>query len=128
MKIQKMVVRLKNKSLLKGTTCNFSPLKASFHLILLSGELVTVYIEKMKAAFFVKRFDGDRSYNYTYKDFIPWGGNKVKVDFADGETMIGYTQHHSYAHQGFFVTPADLQGNNERVFIMSSATSNVTFL
>ena len=82
----------------------------------------------MKAAFFVKRFDGDRSYNYTYKDFIPWGGNKVKVDFVDGETMIGYTPYHPSAHKGFFVTPADLHGNNERVFVMSSATSNVTFL
>lgn len=128
MKIEKMVVRLKNKLLLKGTTGNFSPLRTKFHMVLLSGELVTVDVEKMKAAFFVKNFEGDRNYNYTYKDFIPWGGNKVRVDFTDGETMIGYTPHHPDTDSGFFLTPADLRGNNERVFVMPSATSNVTFL
>ncbi len=128
MTIQRMVLRLKNKSLLKGTTRNFSPTKPSFHLTLLSGKLVTVDLANLKAAFFVKNFNGDRDYKYTYRDYIPWGGNKVKIKFVDGEVMVGYTSHYPYGDQGFFIKPADLQGNNERVYVVASSAENITFL
>ncbi len=128
MKTNKMVVRFKDKSLIKGRAGNFSPAKTFFHLELISGEVVKVDIEKLKAAFFVKSFEGNKNYKYTYKDDIPWGGKKVKVEFIDGEVMIGYTPHYLFDHHGFFVIPADLQGNNNRVFVVTSATEKVTFL
>ena len=62
-----------------------------------------------KATFFVKSFVGNKEYKYTYKDSVPWGGNKVKVEFIDGEVMIGYTPYYSYDQKGFFLTPADLK-------------------
>jgi hypothetical protein len=102
--------------------------KTFFHLKLLSGEVVKVDIEKLKAAFNVKTFNGNKNYNYTYKDVIPWGGNKVKVEFIDGEVIIGYTPHYSAGHQGFFITPADLQGNNKEVYVVTSATKEITYL
>jgi hypothetical protein len=85
-------------------------------------------MEKLKAAFIVKSFEGDKNYQYLYKDFLPWEGNKVRVKFIDGEVIIGYAPHHNYDQNGFFLTPADLQGNNKRVFVNVSATSNIIYM
>lgn len=123
-----MVVRFKDKTLLKGRTSDFSADKSFFHLSLLSGETVRVDIEKMKAAFVVKSFAGNKNYNYTYKDVIPWGGNKIKVEFLDGEVMIGYTSYYPFGNIVFSITPADLTGNNKSVFVVNSATKKITFL
>ena len=42
---------------------------------------------ELKAIFFVKDYDGDESYSYTYGDAITGGGRKVKVSFVDGELV-----------------------------------------
>jgi hypothetical protein len=123
-----MVLRFKDKKLMKGLTNDFSPHKNFFHLKLLSGAVVIVNTEKLKAAFFVKTFNGNKDYIYKYNDFIPWGGNKIKIEFIDGEVIIGYTPHHPSGHRGFFVTPADLQGNNKRIFVIASSTKKMTIL
>lgn len=128
MRAEKIVVRFKDKKLMKGVTSNFSHEKNSFYMRLVSGETVNVKLKDVKAAFFVKKLEGDRNYQYKYKDIIPWGGNKIKVKFTDGEVLIGYTQHYFLDCPGFFVTPADVKGNNERVYVVSSSTDNVTFL
>lgn len=128
MKTDKLVVRLKNKTLLKGRTGDFSPINKLFHMRLLNGEEVMVDMEKIKAAFFVKCYDGNKNYKYKYEDKILWGGNKIEVKFIDGETMIGYAQHYDFTQYGFFITPADLKGNNNRVFVLNSAAEKITFL
>ena len=55
-------------------------------------------------------------------------GKKIQVDFADGETLIGYTSGYSPARAGFFVFPADPEDNNEKVFVIVDATEQVSFL
>ncbi|MBI4681866.1 MAG: hypothetical protein HY757_02045 [Nitrospirae bacterium] len=124
----KIIIRFKDKSLMKGITIDFSPDKTFFHLKQLDGEVIKIETDKLKAVFHVKSFIGNKNYKYMYKDFIPWGGNKVKVEFIDGEVMIGYTPFHYYDQQGFFMTPADLQGNNKNVFVVTSAAREITFL
>lgn len=124
----KMVIRFKDKTLIKGKPLDFSPKKMIFNFRLLSGEVVKVDVEKLKAVFMVKTFEGNKGYNYTYKDFLPWGGNKVKVEFFDGEVIVGYVSHHINDERGFLMTPADLRGNNEQVFIVTSATRDITYL
>lgn len=128
MQTNRIVIRFKDKKLMKGLTNDFSPHKRFFHLKLLSGSVVIVNTEKLKAAFFVKTFNGNKDYIYKYNDFIPWGGNKIKIEFIDGEEMIGYTPNHPSGHHGFFVTPADLQGNNKRIFVIASSTKKWTIL
>ncbi len=127
MRVEKLVIRFTDRTLMKGRSGDFSPDKRFFHLNLVSGGVVRIDISTLKAAFFVKTFEGNESYKYKYKDYIPWGGKKIKVDFIDGEVMIGYVPSHLNGCQGFFVTPADLKGNNERVFVMSSATKEVHY-
>jgi hypothetical protein len=128
MKINKIVARLKDRTLMKGTTSDFLPENEFFNMKLLDGDVVPVNIDKLKALFFVKTFEGNKNYTYSYKDIIPWGGNKVKVEFFDGEEMIGYTPYHFYGQRGFFLTPADLKGNNRHVFVVTSSTQKITFM
>ena len=128
MQENKVVARFKSNSIKKGTTSDFFPNKDSFHLKLANGEILDINIEELKSLFFVKTFEGNRGYMDKYIDQVPGGGRKVQVKFSDGETMIGYTQGYSPTRSGFFLTPADLNNNNERIYVINSATEKVTFL
>lgn len=123
----KIVVRFKDSTLLKGTVCGFSPFHKFFQLKLLGGDIVTVNIDRIKAMFFVKSFQGDKKYTYTYKDELFWVGDKIMVNFDDGEKLIGYTQQLDCSPRGFFITPADLKGNNKYVFASKTAIQSMSF-
>ena len=124
----KVVANCKDNTVKKGTTRDFFPNKTHFHLEEMNGEVSEISIEDLKAVFFVKDFEGNKTHQYNYDDDIPGGGKKIKVRFFDGETVVGYTLAYSPDRQGFFLTPADLQGNNERVFVVTSATEKIEFL
>jgi hypothetical protein len=128
METNKVVAKFKDNSLAKGKTSDFFPNKARFHLEKPNGEILEIDIEKLKAIFFVKDFAGDKNREDSYNDQIAGGGRKLKVHFSDGEIVIGYTLGYSPDRQGFYLTPADLQGNNERIFVVKSATSKIEFL
>lgn len=128
MQPNKIVIQLKDGTIVKGQTSDFFPNKPLFHLTTLEGNVEAFKTEDLKAVFFVKDCNGDKSYEYSYDDMIAGGGRRIKVDFADGEVMIGYTQGYSPDRPGFFVIPADLKGNNEKVFVVKSATKNIQFL
>ena len=124
----KVVAKFKDNTVLKGKTSNFFPNKAKFHLEEINGKIVEISIEELKAIFFVKDFEGDKNRTDNYNDEIAAGGKKIKVIFFDGETVIGYTLGYSPNRQGFYITPADLQGNNQRIFVVASATDKIEFL
>jgi len=126
--LNKVVARFKDGTLKKGTTADFFPNKKSFHLTLLDGDIVTIDVEDLKALFFVKDFEGNRDRKEEYTDVVPGGGRKVRIEFADGETVIGFSQGFSPNRPGFFVIPADTQSNNERFYVVTSATRKVTFI
>ena len=128
MKPNKVVIQSKNGTITKGQTSDFFPNKAKFHLTTLGGNIEEIKTEELKAVFFVKDCDGDKSYEYSYDDTITGGGRKIKINFADGEEIIGYTQGYSPNRPGFFIIPADLKGNNEKIFVIKSATKKVQFL
>jgi hypothetical protein len=128
MEPNKIVIQFKDGRILKGKTNDFFQNKKTFHLNKVDGRDEEVNIEKLKAVFFVKDIKGDNNYTYEYNDVVAGGGKKIAVDFPDGETIIGYVLGYSPERQGFMMTPADLRGNNERVFVVNSATKNVNFL
>jgi hypothetical protein len=121
----KVVVKFKDKKVLKGKTNNFFPNKSSFHLELVNGERIEIHIEELKALFFVKSFEGDKQHEKNYGDHVPGGGRKIKVKFSDGETIVGFTTGYSPERAGFYMVPADLKGNNERIFVITSATEAI---
>jgi len=128
MQPNKIVIHFKDGSVFKGNTHDFSPDKKIFHFIYSDGKIKEIDVEKLKAIFFVKDPKGDKNHVYLYDDPIAGGGKKVAVDFADGETIIGYALGYSAQRQGFFMMPADLSGNNERIYIVKSATTNIDIL
>ena len=128
MEPNRVVVKFKNNTVSKGKTNDFFPNKTQFHLEEMNGDIVEISIEDLKAIFFVKDFEGNKNHKDNYSDEIAAGGRKIKVVFFNGETVVGYTSAYSPDRQGFFMAPADLQGNNERIFVIKSATEKIEFL
>ena len=128
METNKVVVRFKDGSIMKGKTNDFFPNKTSFHLETLNGETQQIEVEQLKAFFLVKDFEGNKTYDEDYKDEISGTGRKIMVTFSDGESIIGYTLGYSPDRQGFFMTPADLKSNNQRIFVVKSAREKVEFI
>ncbi|MFC1863158.1 DUF6982 domain-containing protein [Thermodesulfobacteriota bacterium] len=128
MPINQIVIKLKDGSLKKGNTNDFLPNKKTFHLNNTEGNVEEINVDDTKAVFFVKDLDGNKDHNYRYEDNIPGGGKKISVEFNDGETIIGYALGYSPDRQGFFVSPADLSGNNQRIYAVTSAVKKVAFL
>ena len=124
----KVVVQYKDGNILKGSTGDFLPTKPRFHLNVLDGSIKEIQVEELKALFFVKDMEGNKDYNETYEDVIEGGGKKIEVEFNDGETIVGYVQSYSPDRQGFIMSPADLNSNNERVFVVMTSAKSVKFL
>jgi hypothetical protein len=128
MEPNKIVVKYKNQTVAKGTTTDFFPNKPKFHLTGEDGKTTEISVESLKAIFFVKDLAGDKDHAYNYKDEIAAAGRKMRVHFSDGEIISGYTLGYSPDRDGFFLTPADLKGNNARIFVVRSATQKIEFI
>jgi hypothetical protein len=50
------------------------------------------------------------------------------VVFKDSEVILGTTQGYQPGRPGFFIFPADPRSNNERVYVVSSATQEISFV
>jgi small nuclear ribonucleoprotein (snRNP)-like protein len=130
----KIVVRFQDGRILKGQTGDFLPTKPVFHLALADAardaKPLEVQIAEIKAIFFVKDFAGNRERQKVQE--FPAGkavvGRKIRVVFQDGETLVGTTQGYDATRPGFFVIPADPASNNDRCFVVTRATKQVTFI
>jgi len=130
----KVVVRYQDGKILKGQTSDFLPTKPVFHLSVIDAPPgtppLTVQISGVKAIFFVKDFAGNRERNEVlgFPMEKPVIGRKIRVDFQDGETLIGTTQGYDPNRSGFFMIPADTDSNNERCFVVTSAAKQISFI
>jgi hypothetical protein len=124
----RVVVKFKDNSIVKGQINNFLPNKAFFHPQRVEGGAIEIHVQDLKAIFFVKNYGGDKAHKKAYSDKVPGGGRKIQVRFLDGETIVGYTTGYSPDRPGFFIVPADLKGNNDRIFIVTTATAKVEML
>jgi hypothetical protein len=124
----KVVARFRNGSILKGNTSDFLPNKNQFHLETENGDILTVDVDQLKAIFFVKDFTGNKDHVESYADQISGCGRKIRVKFSDGELIVGYTTGYSPDRQGFYITPAEAKSNNERIFVVKSASEKIEFL
>jgi hypothetical protein len=123
-----VVVKFKDNTIAKGQTANFFPNKTSFHLKCLDGETAVILVDELKAVFFVKDYAGKKEHRKAYTDTVPGGGRKIRVKFKDGETIVGFTTGYAPDRPGFYMVPADLKGNNERIFVVNSAAEKVELL
>ena len=126
--INKVVVHFQNGTILKGTTGDFFPNKNQFHLIDVEGKAEVIEVNQLKAIFFVKDLVGDKSRPDHYDLNASGAGRKIHVEFFDNEVVIGHTLGYSPDRQGFFMTPADPQSNNGRIFVVRAAAKNIKLL
>lgn len=126
--LNKVVVKFKDNTIAKGQTANFFPNKTLFHLQLVDGGQTEIFVDDLKAVFFVKDYAGKKDHQKVYTDKVPGGGRKIQVKFKDGETIVGFTTGYAPDRPGFYMVPADLKGNNERIFVVNSATEKVELL
>ena len=131
----KLVVRYRDGRTLRGQTADFVPTRPSFHLLPTDptgarcGQVVEIQVVDLKALFFVKDFVGNPAY-VEAKEFAArtTPGRKIRVEFLDGEILVGTTMGYQAGRPGFFVIPADPGSNNERCFVVAGAVRTVTLL
>lgn len=130
----KVVVRYVDGTIIKGYTLDFFPNKGHFHMQPLDQsagqEPLKIGVKDLKAVFFVRDFTGNPAYHERRK-FVESDrtqGRKMEVLFKDGEQMVGSTMGYDRSRLGFFIVPVDMQGNNERVFVVQSAIEIVRFI
>ena len=132
--MNQIVIRYQDGHIMKGVTNDFLPAKDRFHLIPLesapNSKPLEVVVADLKAIFFVKDFTGNAEYKEVkqFDPSKPAPGRKIRVVFKDGEVLVGITQGYQPERLGFFLLPADGKSNNERCFVITSATREVTFL
>lgn len=129
----KVVARYKDGRITKGRTNDFSVNKGKFHIepdseVKAGIKGIEIDVNELKAVFFVKDLKGDRRRRDIYDDIIAGGGRRVKVRFFDDEEIIGYTHSYDPTRLGFFIVPADIKGNNQRIFVVNSAVKKVEFI
>lgn len=124
-----VVARYRDGTLVKGVTYDFSPAKTVFHIQTISNEqpTVPVSIPDLKAVFFVKSLEGFPEHKEE-KEFPGKGAERrIRVEFFDGEVILDTTTGFSRERQGFFLFPADPDTNNLRIYVVSSAVKKVEF-
>lgn len=128
-----VVVHFKNGRLLKGYTHDFTPTKENFHLTSEKaedrGHIYKIETADLKAIFFVKTLEGNKNYKekktFDEVDTSHLRGMKIKIEFADGETVRGISLGYSKNRNGFFIIPVDPKSNNERIYVLANAVRNV---
>ena len=132
--MNQVVARFLDGRTLKGQTNDFLPAKNLFHISTNgsgAGEKpLEVKVPDLKALYFVRSLSGDPEHQKTneFPTQAPAPGRKVQVTFKDGEVLVGTTQGYQPERPGFFLLPADPRSNNERCYIVASATQKVAFV
>jgi hypothetical protein len=129
-KMNRVVVAFADGRRLKGCLFNFSPLKEGFKFTpnetAQQKAPTDICLSDLKAIFFVKDFRGNPDYKENPADATPKYGRKIVVTFLDGEELSGSTEAYNPQRVGFFMSPADPNSNNMRVFIISRSVQQVT--
>ncbi len=129
--INQVVARFTDGRVIKGMTADFSPNKDAFHLtsvLMPDAEPVEVWVKDLKGLFFVKDFDGDPEHVEANLFSGPAVARKLRVEFGDGEVLVGTTTGYQPNRPGFFLIPADEDSNIERCYIVMASTKTVTFI
>ena len=141
--VQKIVLRFNTGKILKGYIRDFT---AYTDIVAIqdaaTNEEHNIPIIELKAIFFVKTFEGDRSRRDKKRYGISENvGRKVYIRFNDGESMIGFlegdipwekgfhlSKKPASALKGFFLIPVDLDSNNKKVFVVNSSIKDITLM
>ena len=133
---KKVVVKYKDGNIIKGWMEEFNPKRESFILFPLfdysEERRLLINFEQLKAVFFVKDFLGDKNYHKVRTFNVNFNTTptqrKLIVDFKDEEHLYGTCLAYGRFKKGFFMFPVDPKDNNERIFVVHSATKKVRLI
>lgn len=130
--MNKVVARFQDGRVLKGHTADFVAASETFHIARADAPTSPphrVSVSELKAVFFVKDFAGNPLHDERkqFEGRAP-SGRKLRIEFKDGEVMVGTTQTYEPGTHGFFLVPADSASNIERCFVVAAATEQVILL
>jgi len=127
-----VVARYADGRMLKGVTQDFSPNRGMFHIHPVGDDsnAVELRFKQLKALFFVSSLEGDPD-RQDVRGFVngpaeTQQGKKIAVRFRDGEFICGYTLSWTPDREGFFLFPSDSGSNNQRIFVITAATVEIT--
>ena len=129
--LQKVVVRTRDGEVIPGFA-NPGGMNNTLKIITQQGKEQKFSIDKLKAVFFVKDFQGNPEYDeikFLNKQAVSsmiW----ARVEFFDGEVLEGKIPNNMelISSPGFYLSPSDQDTNNRRVWVVKSALKNFTFL
>ncbi|MBI3609415.1 MAG: hypothetical protein HY204_01780 [Nitrospirae bacterium] len=137
------VLHLRAGRLLKGDLLDFSPTAETVRLKPESEKSgsdpapLAVKVSDLKAIYYVRSLDGNRQYKKKrYFGSIETKGKRIMVRFKDGEILCGFVEGElpwkegfltlpDPRLKGFFLHPADPEGNNTKVFVVTTAVEDV---
>ena len=129
--LHKVIVRTRDGEVIPGFA-NQNRVKNTLKIITQQGKEQTFSLDKLKAVFFVKDFQGNPDYDeikFLNKQSVSsmiW----VRVEFFDGELLEGKIANNMdlISSPGFFLSPSDQDTNNKRVYVIKSSLTNFTIL
>ena len=122
----KIVARTRTGKRFKGYLLDGrSLLRGTLRMQSLEGSDLPLDLEQLKGVFFVRDYEGNRSYLET-KSLTrdpERKGLRVRLRFEDNETLEGVVENSVDLLQaaGFFFWPPDAKANNELIFVVKSA-------
>ncbi|MBS3821589.1 MAG: hypothetical protein GVY16_02305 [Planctomycetes bacterium] len=132
----KVVAHYQDGRIVKGLTNNFSLNDPTLLIapadeegLPADGQATAVPLADLKAAFLVENLQGnpDRQdiKRFDETDVPTVYGRKLTITFKDGETICGVCPSWRPDLPAFLLTPADLDGNNRRMIVLSKAVQSV---
>lgn len=123
---RKIVVRTKQGEAFRGYVKSARWIsRSSLRMTTPEDRELTLDFEQLKAIFFVREFEGDKSYFETklLESDPEQKGLRVRLRFDDNETMEGVAENSLELLQapGFFFWPADAGANNQLIYVIKSA-------
>jgi hypothetical protein len=132
--MNQIVARYQDGHLLKGHTVDFLPTLDRFHLFPAGSypgsRPLEIQVKELKGVFFVKSLQGNPAHVKlnAFEPGNPTPGTRLRVVFRDGEVLQGHAQGYHPGRSGFFLLPADKRSNNERCYVVTAATREVSII
>jgi hypothetical protein len=136
---QKVILRFIDGKMLKGYIQDLKIAEEYLYLEDESKHQLKVRLKELKAIFYVKKFEGDRSHQDkkvltgTHPD-----AKRVFVKFKDGETIMGNMEGVIPWQKGFFlesmkekaftIVPVDESSNNTKILVVTTAVKDVAMI
>lgn len=136
---QRVILRFVDGKMLKGFIRDLKISDEHLYLEDESNHQHKVRLKELKAIFFVRKFEGERSHQEkkSFAGARP-GSKRVFVKFKDGETIMGNMEGEIPWERGFFlesmkekaftIIPVDEDSNNTRILVITTSVKDVAMI